>query len=57
MHNKIDKLKSENLCLGVESPDKSIKIVDTAFTKSQQNFNVTPEQLKILEKIAGSSNV
>ncbi|WP_333859506.1 hypothetical protein [Clostridium sp.] len=53
----IDKLKSENLCLGVESPDKSTKIVDTAFTKSQQNFNVTPEQLKILEKIAGSSNV
>ncbi|WP_373845149.1 hypothetical protein [Clostridium sp.] len=53
----IDKLKKENLCLGVGSPDKSTKIINTALTKWQQNFDVTPGQLKILEKIAGGNNV
>ena len=53
----IDGLKEDNLCPGNESHNKLIKIVDTTLTRSQQNFDVTPGQLKILEKIAGGNNV
>ena len=53
----IDGLKEDNLCSGNESHNKLIKIVDTTLTRSQQNFDVTLGQLKILEKIAGGNNV
>lgn len=53
----IDGLKENNLCPGDESHNKLIKIVDTTLTGSQQNFNATPKQVKILKKIAGGSNV
>ena len=53
----IDGLKEDNLCPGDESHNKLIKIVDTTLTRSQQNFDVTLGQLKILEKIAGGNNV
>jgi len=53
----IDGLKEDNLCPGNESHNKLIKIVDTTLTRSQQNFDVTLGQLKILEKIAGGNNV
>ena len=57
----IDELTKESYF--VESEDellnKSIKIknIDITLTKSQQNFDATPNQLKILKKIANGRNV
>lgn len=57
----IDKLTKESYFVESENAllNKSIKIknIDITLIKSQQNLDATPNQLKILKKIANGSNV
>ena len=57
----IDKLTKESYLAESEdellNKSKKIKNIDTTLIKSQQNLDATPNQLKILKKIANGSNV